>query len=147
MKSRYLIVLFILLGYIQGFAQNRVIDSLRGVLKTEQDDTNKINTLNTLGELLWRTGSYDSSMANATKALGLEEKIISSPESTISKAGENERARTYKVMGVIYRHLGNYSKALDFDLNALDINRTIGNKNGMASNLGNIGVVYWDLNN
>jgi len=132
---------------MQGFAQTHVIDSLRNVLKTEQEDTTKVNTLNKLGELLWRTSHYDSSMANAAKALAIEEKIISSPDPVISKMGENQRARTYKFMGVVYRHLGNFSKALEYDLQALDLNGKTGNKNGMASILGNIGVLYWDLEN
>ena len=119
MKSRYLTIFLFLIGCLSGFAQSHAVDSLKGVLNTEQEDTNKVNTLNKLCEVLWRIGSYNGSMVNASLALELEEKIISSPDSILVKAGENGMARTYKAMGVIYRHLGNYSKALEYDLKAL----------------------------
>ena len=147
MKGRFLVIVVVLINCIGGFAQNHAIDSLRSILKTEKEDTNKLKTLNRLCEKLWRIGNYDSSMADAAQAQVLAEKIISSSQNAIVKAGEIGLAITYKNMGAIYRHHGNYPKALEYDLNALDLYQKIGNKNGIASLLGNIGIVYWNQEN
>src|ERR1700722_11323946 len=79
-------------------AQNRKIDSLRSVLKAAQTDTGKVNALNNLCEAMWRTGYYDSSMANALRAKAMAEKIITSTDSLIIKAGKNGLAGADKVI-------------------------------------------------
>ncbi|MEO6882870.1 MAG: T9SS type A sorting domain-containing protein [Bacteroidia bacterium] len=56
-------------------AQNHKIDSLYAVLKTEKEDTNKVNTLNVLSEKLWRAGVVQKSDSLANNALALSEKL------------------------------------------------------------------------
>jgi hypothetical protein len=51
MKKIGLLLLFILhFSFFNCIAQNHIIDSLKNGLKTEKDDTNKVNTLNALSE-------------------------------------------------------------------------------------------------
>jgi tetratricopeptide (TPR) repeat protein len=128
-------------------AQTRAIDSIRTVLKTEQEDTGRVFTLNALCEVYWRSSRYDSAFANAMQAKALAEKLETSTDPVIAKAGKNGLAGAYRVMGIVYRHHGNYPKALENELKALDLCQQTGNTNGIASNMGNIGIVYWNMNN
>jgi len=118
-------------------AQNHIIDSLKSELKTQHDDTNKVITLNLLSEKLWRTANYDTSLVIANNAEALAEKL------TYKKG----LAAAYRNIGVINEYLGNYPRALESHLKALDINRQIDNKSGIIRNLGSIGNVYDDEGN
>ena len=56
MKSKYLILTLLLMCFLKnGIGQSYLIDSLRHVLAIEQDDTNKVNTLNSLAYALYTT--------------------------------------------------------------------------------------------
>jgi CHAT domain-containing protein len=50
-------------------------------------------------------------------------------------------------IGVVYHHLGNYPKALDYYQQDLKIRKEIGDKRGIGSDLTGIGVVYSHLGN
>ncbi len=81
-------------------AQNHVIDSLRNVLKTEKDDTNKVNTLNVLSEKLWQTGKYDTSIicAKSEQALAEQKQIL---EQEFNRwKGELEQVDDVLVIGI-----------------------------------------------
>lgn len=113
-------------------AQSRAIDSLRNILKTESDDTGKVNTLNLLSLKLSRMGKYDTSAICAKSAEQLGEKLNF----------ENGIAGALYNSGVIEYNLGNYSKSLEYYNNALTIYQKTGNKAGMGKTLVNIGGVY-----
>ena len=80
MKRIFILYLFSLFFFHYSFlsAQNRKIDSLRTILKSAETDTGKVSAINALCEVMWRTGNYDSAMANALHAKALAEKIITS---------------------------------------------------------------------
>ena len=138
MKIRHLLLFSILVYCYQlGAGQNHVIDSMQNVLKIEQDDSNKVNTLNALSGKLRGIAKYDTALACANYAQVLAEKL--SFKKGITAA--------YRNMGLTYDYQGNYPKALDCDNKALLINQEIGNKEGMARNLRNIGNVYDDQGN
>ncbi|MBL8005091.1 MAG: tetratricopeptide repeat protein [Candidatus Kapabacteria bacterium] len=54
-------------------------------------------------------------------------------------------AKVYNLLGTAYLNLSYYPKALEYYSKALLINEEIGNKEGIAKNLGNIGNVYSKL--
>ena len=130
--KHYLLCLFSVITYCTSVAQNHVADSLEVVVKTQQDDSNKVNTLNLLSEKLWRKGTYGPALANATKAQALAEKL----------GYNNGLAGALKNCAIINWYQGNYPVALDYDFKALDINKKLNNKKGIASCLGNIGIIY-----
>jgi tetratricopeptide (TPR) repeat protein len=130
----FTLCLFVLFTCGNTFAQTTVIDSLRKVLKTEQDDTNKVNTLKALSDKLRRTGKYDTALATAFQAKTLAEKL----------EYQKGIAGVCTIIGVVYRIQGTYAKALEFDFKALSIYESIKDKNGTAICLGNIGLVYWN---
>ena len=56
-------------------AQSKQVDSLKQVLKTSKEDTNKINVLNILGKQLYLINVYDTAELYAKQALELAGKI------------------------------------------------------------------------
>jgi len=84
---------------------------------------------------LWRTSQYNKAKDYALELL--EQKVLQEDRESL--------ANVYNILGVVYRNLSNYLKALEYYNKALLINEEIGNKVGIASNLGNIGIVYEKL--
>jgi tetratricopeptide (TPR) repeat protein len=137
MKSRYLLILLILLSYQHVGGQTHIIDSLKQALKTERDDSDKVNALNTLSSRLCRIGRYDTSMTCANSAQNLAEKV----------GFKKGLAEAYNNMGVVCENKGNYPKALDYEFMALKMDEEMGYKRGIAMNTGNIGNIYKDQGN
>lgn len=172
----FLVAVLIAVG-ISSLAQNKIIDSLKNVLKTQKDDTGKVNTLNRLCEKVWRSGQLDTALVYSGNAKALSNKvgykrglvdayksegIIYDIRGDYSKALEldfkalaisqeignkNDIAKIYCNIGYVYSHLGDYAKALDYDFQSLTIQKDLGYKIGIASNLGNIGIIYMNLEN
>ena len=152
-------------------------DSLIKVLKTQKEDTSKVNTLNALSVELWQTSNYSEAKKYAEDALAVAEKtrfntgksyaynnigIVYSlqgnyPEAlknhttalNISEGIGNKKAigYAYNCIAVIYSHQGNYNEALKNFLNSLKINQQIGFKRGVSTILNNIGNIYSDQGN
>ncbi|MGP8215699.1 MAG: tetratricopeptide repeat protein [Bacteroidia bacterium] len=114
-----------------------MIDSLTNILKTEKDDTGKVNNLNALSEKLWRIGKYDTSLVYANTSLELAKKLDF----------KNGIAFAYKNIGVVNYFKQNYTKALDFAKASLAAFQEIGNKDGIARCYANIGNTYDKLSN
>jgi tetratricopeptide (TPR) repeat protein len=115
-------------------AQSRKIDSLKNVLKTEHDDTNKVNTLNQISEKLWRRSFYDSALVYSASAKTLAEKLE-------YKKGD---AAALRNSAIVYWYQSKYPQAMEYQEKALVINREIDNKAGIAANLSNIGNIFKD---
>ena len=130
MKSRYLIIVLFIVIFFKGTAQNHILDSLRHVLKTEKDDTNKVNALNTFSKKK-ALSNYDTSMACAISAQALAEKL--SYKKGIAEALSN--------IGFVNNAQGNYPKALQYALKALTISQEIGNEYDIAENFRIIGII------
>jgi serine phosphatase RsbU (regulator of sigma subunit)/Tfp pilus assembly protein PilF len=130
--KNYFLFCFLLLVTCLVTAQNKQIDSLKTQLKTAKEDTNKVNTLNRLADLLWPVGTYDKALQYAGQAKVLGEKLD-------FKKGA---ARAYSITGLVFYNQGNYPEALDNHLNALKLRKEIGDKQGMATSYWNIGYVY-----
>ena len=158
-------------------AQNHSIDSLRKVLKTEKEDTSRVNTLNRLSSKLNEATKYDSSLVYSLKAVLLAEKL--NFKKGLAKAygltadnysykddypktmdyatkalkvyqelsDKKGMAIEYSYIGSVSWNQGNYPQALENDFKALAINQEIDNKSGIAANLSGIGTIYMDQNN
>src|ERR1043165_1052025 len=103
--------------------QNSKIDSLLTLLKTEKEDTNHVNTLNTLSRELSNNNKYDRGIENANKAIGLSQKLA-------FKKGE---ANGNFNIGVAYYFQSDFAKALDYHLKALKLYEETGNKKGIGN--------------
>ena len=174
MKKRLLFLIlnsaFLILNFFS-FAQNKNIDSLLTLLKTDKADTNKINHLVSLADEL-RNNAPEKSIRYAKEALFLSSEkkfkagaghaniILGTAITNLGKYDEaikylstglkicqsiNDKKNTARALsniGIVYDNQGNYPKALDYYLKAIKIDEEIKNKEGIAARLGNIGLVY-----
>jgi len=111
---------------------NTVIDSLETVLKTAQNDTSKVNILNSLSMEYYDIGDIETAMLFCDSALSFSNKLD-------FKKGN---AEAYSKKGIFYRYLGNYSEALKNSVSSLKIFQEIGDKPGIASCYNSIGTIY-----
>lgn len=135
MKYAKYTVLFIALFFCHSlFSQSRKVDSLRKLIPTLKDDTNKVISLNTLSEYLWRASKYDTSLLVSTGSIQLADKL----------GYKKGKAAALRDAGIVQWFQGKYSEALKNQQEALKLNTEIGYKHGISSNLGNIGSIYKD---
>jgi serine phosphatase RsbU (regulator of sigma subunit) len=172
--KRLPVILFLLLVAISGFGNGKkhALDSLKQVLTSEKEDSNKVNTYMNIGHLLGKGHDYLKADSVMNLAISLARKIafkrgeaeaLDYSEFVNWSRGEfstalrngvvalklfhelgntNHEASTLSHLAVIYCDLGDYPKALEYDLKCLKIYEKIGNKTGIANALSNTGNVY-----
>ncbi|MBA3665353.1 MAG: tetratricopeptide repeat protein [Bacteroidetes bacterium] len=170
-----LIVLVIFFLQFSLYGQQNKVDSLKNILRTAKEDTNKVNTLNKLGREMELSGDYEKGINYAKEAIQLGEKInykkgiaaaykshgnINIYQGNYAEALKyyfaslklseelNDKigiAKTLSNIGSVYREQSDYPKALDYSFKALKMAEELGNKNGIAIKLGNIGNIYAEL--
>lgn len=118
-------------------AQNPILDSLQAVLKTQGEDTNRVNTLNELSWQLKDLGNFTLALTNANDAMLLSRKID-------YKKGI---ATAYSRNGQVYQNQGNYPEALKNHFAALKIKEELGNQQDIANSYINIGNIYFSQSN
>jgi two-component system, NarL family, sensor kinase len=127
MKNVLYSFLFVLSAGVSCAQSN--IDSLLLSLKTEKEDTNKVNHLN---DLLWELMDTDTGLVYGNQALILSQKL----------KWNKGTAETLRNIGTYYYSRANYPQSLDYYLRSLKMEEAGGNKKGIASCLSNIGLVY-----
>jgi len=158
-------------------AQQRKIDSLYSLLRTEKEDTNRVNTLIKLSWEFYITGDYNKSDSLCKIVLPLGQKLnfkrgvafaYNYLGNTASDRGNNPEALNYKHKalkifqeinnksgianvysgtGNIYQSLGKYPEALKDMLQSLKMYEELGNKFGIAAAYLNSGNVYQSMGN
>jgi signal transduction histidine kinase len=130
MKNIFLLFLFI---HVNAVAQNNTIDSLKQLLLTSTEDTNKVWVLDALSdEYSWSFA--DTAVMYAQQELQLSQKLN-------FKKGE---AYAKLDMGTALTTLGNYPLALDFLYKSLALLKSLQDSVGIIYNLNTIGVCYRD---
>ncbi|MBL7913190.1 MAG: tetratricopeptide repeat protein [Bacteroidia bacterium] len=137
MKKFYLhtILFFLHAIFVNCLAQNKEIDSLKRVLITSPEDTNKVNDLIDLCKLAIDNDFYDTAYRYSLISKNTAQKIN-------YKKG---LALAYSLIANIYYHQGNNHKSLENNLEALKIREPLGDIKGMANSYNNIGNVYMRL--
>ncbi|MBK6833006.1 MAG: CHAT domain-containing protein [Bacteroidetes bacterium] len=136
--ARQILFSILFLFNLSFFSQNKEVDSLLVVLKTEKEDTNKVNLLNQLSEKAGlRIAKYDKALEYAESAEKLAEKL----------SFKKGMANSYHIIGIVYTYQLNYAEALKNYLASIKIKEEIGDKKGMANSYNNIGTVYKDQSN
>lgn len=129
--AKYFFVLILLFNISGSYAQKQKIDSLHKLLATTRADTSKVI-------LMWQLADAvsmyqpDTALKMAQEALYLAKHI---------KYTEGE-SRSLGITAEIFRKIGNYPKALDFNLRKLKLEENRQNYYNLASVLMNIGIVY-----
>jgi serine phosphatase RsbU (regulator of sigma subunit)/tetratricopeptide (TPR) repeat protein len=141
MSFKKQITLFILLSTIllisNLYAQNKNIDSLLILLKSDKQDTNRVVHLCLLTREYQLVGDLKNGEIFGKQSIELANKLEF--QKGLAQANNN--------IGNIYRLLGEYSKALESYTKALDVSLLLNDKKGIATRLGNIGSVYYFLSN
>ncbi len=134
MRNFLVSLLLIFVFQLEALAQsNHKIDSLSRVLKTEKEDTNKINTLY---EMAW-----ELSQNSPDTAIKLDKQALQIAENIQWKNGE---AKLTNDMGWYYYTKGDYPSALEYTNKAITFYEELSDKRQIASMLGNIGTFYTD---
>ncbi|MDQ3190571.1 MAG: tetratricopeptide repeat protein [Bacteroidota bacterium] len=138
-KEIYMIKVLFTIVFIlftnQAFSQTQETDSLKLLLKTEQDSS-LVKTLNRLA-VSYLNIDLDSSVYFSSKALKLAKKI-----NYINGAG-----KSYSYLGVAYYYKGNYPLSMENFLKFLKAMEELGDKKGIALSLQNIGNIYYHQGN
>ena len=135
MKARLLI--FFLFVFSFGYAQNRKADSLRSLLKTAREDTNKVIWTVKLGLALMNEADHQALIDIFTEAKDLAEKL--QYKKGFANACNN--------MGILYLNQGLYNQALGSHLAALKVREEADDKMGIATSYQNLGIVELALKN
>jgi len=130
-----ILILFAALG-VTSFAQTPRIDSLLTVLKTEKEDTNKVNTLHEL------TRAYLFELNDNEKVGEYGKKQLLLSQKLNFKKGI---AYGYLNCAIVSRTSGDVQQALIYDKKSLELMKEIGNKKGESSCYLNIGLSYSNM--
>ncbi len=128
---KIVVLLFFILLLIQSYAQDSQIDSLKTVVPTLKEDSNKVNALNELSLLLWDV-QPDTTIMYATEAIEIGYRIN-------FKKG---MAYALKNIGLGYYTKGDYIEVLNYFQQSLSTFDSIGDKIGVSNLLNNLGSVY-----
>jgi serine phosphatase RsbU (regulator of sigma subunit) len=131
-KLLFIFSALLIFAVMPSISQNKKIDSLLIVLKTEGEDTNKVNVLNNLGKRFIILGDYNTAKnyINNAKTLAATLKF---------KKGI---AHAFSLIAFSNERQGNFSEALKNYFSALKIRREIGHKLSIAAIHNGIGNVY-----
>ncbi len=152
MNNRYLITLLtVYLLVLNCIAQDkteiygersRTIDSLNQAYITAVHDTEKINCLFALGEVLIGPDP-DTVLLIELEAMELAEKnLMDGPINVLKRKYLSSLADALNNIGYLIDNQGDVKKGLEYYLRSLEILEEIGDKKGIASSLINIGYIY-----
>ena len=130
MRWKFILLIFLALP-VALQAQKNKADSLLVLLKTEKKDTTRVKLLCELAHIM-NVYNPDSALIYAQEALNLATEV-------------KYTAGKLKALGALantFRKMGNYSKALEFNLRKLQIAEKDNNPDNLATVLMNIGIVY-----
>jgi len=112
-------------------------DSIFSALTIAKNDTHKVNLLNNISEILWKTNYYDSALIFSNQSIELAQKLKFKPG----------LANSFNTKGAINMYLGNYTDAIKYYNLSLTIRKEIVDNKGIASSYNNIGNTYVYLGN
>ena len=130
--SFFLLFIFISAVHAAGMAQqDKQTDSLLNVIKTQKEDTNRVNTLNALSRRYSVTDNYVLSNKYAEQAISLATKLNFKRGFILS----------YANLGLNNEAEGNYPAAMNNFLTMLKYSEETGSKKSIAAAYNNIGFV------
>lgn len=125
------------------FAQNTIIDSLKGELKKVRYDTALLKLFTGISGELRVINKFDLALQYSDSAKYIAQKLLSENESkNIRFVVKRELARALINSGLIYLGRGSYPEAIKEFFSALKISEEIAYSNGIAACNIDIGLVY-----
>lgn len=126
-----IINLLLVLFSLQGYTQNRSLDSLIHEFKTETVDTNKYNLCVKIAKA-YSDSAYDKSLTYLNTALEIAQR----------SSDRNKLAQAYHQIGILYHKKGEFPTALKNYNDALIVHEYLKNKRGIGQMLNDIGLIY-----
>ncbi len=127
-----LVFIFIIIGFTC-FSQGH--DSLLYQTQQIENDTERVNQLYKIG--------FDA--RNNDPEMSYEFARVCEQEASKTKSPKH-LAKAYNLLGVLFYKKGNFTKALQYQKQALALNESIHNETGIAINQTNLGNIYSDIN-
>jgi tetratricopeptide (TPR) repeat protein len=122
-------------------------DSLKALVKTDANDTNKINHLCDLAREMMMANT-DTAIQLAEQCLQLSTTILNSPEAQknpgLQLAAKKGAAKSYGSLGAFYYIEGEFAVSLENHFKAVEIREAIKDSFLLANSYNNIGVVFRD---
>jgi adenylate cyclase len=129
--NKLILTLILSVSLSFSFGQSPAIDSLKNVLSSSTEDTNRVNTLLKLSETLLNS-NINAARDYATLAKELAEKL----------QFRTGLALALKHLGHSYYKQANYIETLSYWTQSLSVFETTGDNIGISNMLNNIGAVY-----
>ena len=129
--AKYFFILLCLFCTHKAFPQKPRADSLRELLSVEKTDTGKVKMMWQLAEVI--------STYNPGKALQLAQEAFFFAKTVKYIEGQS---RSLGIIAEVFRKIGNYPRALEFNFKKLQLEEKRNNPYNLASVLMNIGIVY-----
>src|ERR1700693_437672 len=125
------------ISYTQNNSDSLKIDSLKKVLQTEKEDTNKVNTLNTLCRFLLYKADRNNALQYGNEELSLCEKLNF----------RRGKGAAYFNIGLAFYQQGNYPEGLKNLYSALSLFEESQDKENMAETLQIVGGGFMEEGN
>ncbi len=129
--NRKIIFLFLFCLPYGLFAQKNVVDSLYQLLDKEKTDTNRVKLMCDIG--------YELRVNDPEKALDISNEALLLSKKIKYTVGQSKSLGT---IAIIFRLIGNFPLALEYNLKRLKLVEKTNNKKSFAGALINIGFVY-----
>lgn len=113
------------------------VDSLKHLLISDKEDTNKVIHLNNIFKEYRSTGNLSNAVQYAKAALALAKQLN-------YKKGI---ANSYNNIGLVSYLQRDYEEAVEKCSTALKLRLELGNKNDIATSYNNLGLIYWSQGN
>lgn len=139
------LLLFLALLPMLSIGQNKHIDSLKVLLNKDQDDTLKLQHLNSISREFLGIGLFDTAIYYGNQSLELASALLNSEDGKkipVYRSIRKNIASSYNNLGVIYFNKGEPFKTLELFEKSLKIAAQLQDYNAIARQLGNIGNVY-----
>jgi tetratricopeptide (TPR) repeat protein/predicted amidohydrolase len=101
-----------------------------------------VEALNIKAEIFWRLGSFEEGLRAVKEGEGLLIEI--DPE---EKKNKRKKEELLKNKGIIYWYKGDLDQALKYHQQGFEINKELGDKQGISDSLNNLGLVHWSKGN
>ena len=129
--TRHFLLIVLLFLNVQAFTQKHLADSMIQQLAKEKTDSNRV-------KLMWKIADVTSSY-NPEKALEFSREALFIAKKIKYEEGQS---RALGILANTFIKFGNYPRALEFNLQKLQLEEKRNNPRNLASVLMNIGVVY-----
>lgn len=137
--SPLILIPFFVLNILFCNSQDSQLDSLKNILSSAKEDTNKLAILNVLIESI----NEDEIWSKYNDQLGpLAQKLMLGNKEAVKKTARKHYATYLNNKGYLFHNLGDITQALDYFHQSLKVQEELGDKMGLAYSLNNLGVIY-----